>query len=69
MYCIFQSCIKFAILISLSNFNVSAGKKKSLSVEKWKGHYFGTEELPQKVIRVIHAVHSSVTAKKTQSIF
>lgn len=72
MYCIFQSCIRFAILISLSNSNVSAEKKKkikSLSIEKRKGCYLGAEELPQKAVRVIHAVHSSVTAGNNTEYF
>lgn len=69
MYCIFQSCITFAILISLSNCSVSAEKEKSLSIKKRKGGYLETGELPEKVIRVAYAVHRTVTASHSAECF
>lgn len=70
MYCIFPSCIRFAILISLSNSNVSAAaEKKKMLIGKKKGSYLETGELPQKVIQVIHAGHSSIITSNNTECF
>ena len=48
MYCIFQSCIKFAILISLSNSDVSAEKKKVIEGRKEEETLFGNRRIATK---------------------
>lgn len=63
MYCIFPCCIRFAILISLSNANDLVEGEMSLSIEKRKGSHLGAGDLTQKVTILICVVHRLVSAK------
>lgn len=65
---LYQIC-HFNFPVQLQCFGRKEKKIKSLSIEKRKGCYLGTEELPQKAVRVIHAVHSSVTAGDNTEYF
>lgn len=63
MYCIFQCCIRFAILISPSNANDLVEGEMSLSIEERRGSHLGAGDLTQKVTILIYVVHKVVSAK------